>query len=63
MALKRSSGFAEEVKSIDLDTKQKCAVLAGESLLLEQTATQTAAFVKEVTARMEDIHGGRRVCG
>ena len=59
MALTASSGYAEEVKTIDLDTKQKCAVLAGESALLGQTKMQTEAFVKEVTARMEDIRGGR----
>ena len=61
-SLTHSSGFAEEVKTIDLDTKQKCAVLAGESALLDQSKTQMEAFGKEVTARMEDIRGGRVSC-
>ena len=62
-AVMRRSGYMEEVKTIDLDTKRKQVVLGEESKRTQHTQSAIEDFVKEVRSRMDDIRGGCGVRG
>lgn len=58
LAVRRRSGYMEEVKTIDLDTKRKQVLLDEESKCVQHTQSAIEGFVKEVRSRMDDIRGG-----